>query len=130
MIQSRIQTEFHADVCALNVDICRNPNIEAKHTVQQVSLAVSCFATLDDDDEITEMVESVEASVYTNDLTRWLAGDNGRLQYMQDVIEEGGITSAAELLNEAQRRWIEQIWRNVHCALITADVELGEISHV
>ncbi len=47
-------------------------------------------------------VESIEPDVYTANLTKWLASNNSRLEYLDQVLEDNGGVSAFDALAYAQ----------------------------
>ena len=62
-------------------------------------------------DSIYEYIDA-ETSVYTSDLTEWLNDNNNNVYYLNEAIEETGEKDGFKLLQIAQSKAIEELYRN------------------
>ena len=61
------------------------------------------------DDDIREAVYSIEADIYTNDLTKWLNNNNNNVYYLDDAIASACSKDGFQLLAFAQSTYIQEI---------------------
>lgn len=59
-----------------------------------------------------------ETSIYTRDLTEWLADNNNNVYYLTEVSEEYGTTDGFKQLQQAQSKAIEELYYNALNCLI------------
>lgn len=62
-------------------------------------------------DEIQDEIrDSIEADVYTSDLTEWLNSKNSRVYYLTQALEELDVKDGFQLLAYAQSREMEEVY--------------------
>jgi len=71
------------------------------------SLCYDICCAFEEHEEVTsetayDVMESLEPSIYTADLTKWLASNNMRIDYLNEAIEIYNITDGFQLLATAQ----------------------------
>jgi hypothetical protein len=66
-------------------------------------------AIADAGDDPTEAIYSMEADIYTSDLTAWLHARNDHVFYLDEALSEDAPKSGFDLLYAAQKRQIEEI---------------------
>lgn len=79
-------------------------------------------------DDAYDAISSIEPSIYTSDLTAWLASSNARVEYLTDVLQDGNYSPTSsitgfDLLQEAQLRERREVFDSVFnslCSLVDA----------
>lgn len=69
------------------------------------------FLGYNDNLEEFEIFDHCEADVYTYDLTKWLNEDVGNYSYCNDAIEEYDLKDMIAILQEGQKKQMEEIYQ-------------------
>lgn len=91
-------------------DLCHEAHgrmLPDDHKYQFIFEALS--ALVDHDGNEDDARESIEADIYTSDLTAWLASSNSRMEYVNDAVSNGLVdTSNFDMVNAMQAGQLEE----------------------
>lgn len=78
-------------------------------TYKLIERCADYIAETDGDTEPADVICEIEPDIYTNDLTAWLHARVDHVEYLDQVLEEGGANSGTELLQAAQSKQICEV---------------------
>jgi hypothetical protein len=79
-------------------------------TYKFIERAADALADSDEQSDPYEVIQEIEADIYTSDLTAWLHARVDHVFYLNEVLEEcSGISDGAQLLMAAQKKQIDEV---------------------